>query len=147
MTDTAQSSKMQDGDVQNNTGSQVTPSVSGQISGAISKEHAPAEYIRHSDPMETRPEIKEELKEHGVKERQDEAKLELTREQQKTGLAHAPAAQTVAQVQAEDKPEFPMTHAVAQEQAKNASVWEPVRWLATLILKQMKIKSLEQKHD
>lgn len=110
-----------------------------------SKEHAPIEHIRPSDPGEAQVEIHQELKEHGVEARQDETKLELAREQQNVGMQHAPAAHTVTrELSREERPEFPLSQTQAIEEKKKGSVWNSVRWLAEEVLKQMKIKEQDK---
>lgn len=137
MTDTAPSANSQ------NTASQTPPNY--VASAPHSKEHAPIEHIRPSDPTEAQVEIHQELKEHGVEVRQDETKLELAREQQNVGIQPAPAAHTVADaLSRQDKPEFTLSKEQAIEEKKRASVWNSVRWLAEEVLKQMKIKEQDK---
>lgn len=107
------------------------------LSSALSKEHEPVEHVRPSDPHEVQVEVSKELKEHGVEARQDEAKLELTREHYQTGMSHAPHAQAVLDHTQGEKPEFPMTYTEIEENRKKPASFS-IRWLAEEILKAMK---------
>lgn len=126
---------------------QIAQAPKQPVSGLPNKEHAPlSEHVQITDPIESQPEVDQELKEAGVDARQDEARLDITREQQMTGVNHAPYSSPVSPHIEEPKAEFPMQYETAEEEIKKGSVWNSLRWLATLVVKQMKIKGeIEQK--
>lgn len=125
----------------------VTPQPSSQpVSHLPHKEQEPiTEHVHVSDAAEIAPQLHQELKEYGVEARKDEAHLELTREQKNQGMTHSPSSQPVKPVVTDDqKPEFPMNYQTAEEESKKSSVWSSLRWLATYVLRQMKIKKLAE---
>lgn len=157
---TAQSSSSanQNGNISSDQNQQVTqtqsqqsaPSVTSSVSQSSQpivavphKEHAPvSEHVQVTDPVESRPELHQELKEHGVEVKTDEAHLELTREDQQF-IQHSPQSQGVKPViEKEAKPEFPLTYVQAETDIKKESVWNSIRWLAVSVLRQMKMKKL-----
>lgn len=132
----------QDPNYQNTSTQTPADTASEQIvSSAPHKEHAPVtEHVRISDPVESQPEIEAELREAGVEAKHDEARLDLTREQQNAGVSHSPQTAPVNPHVEAPKAEFPMQYEFATEESKKGSVWNSLRWLATLVVKQMKIK-------
>lgn len=144
MTDSAQSSKSQNADGENLSGQTVNPPqqtsqprIDPSYGALANKEHAPVEHVRPSDPLETVPEIPQEVKEHGIEARTDEAKLELTRAHSQTGLSHSPASQTVSDHLNGEKPEFPMTPVEVENNRKKSASFS-IRWFAEEVLKAMK---------
>jgi len=154
----AQSSQKQYGDEQQTNGNQtnqqvpqsqpsapVASSPQQPVSSVPHKEHAPlTEHVKVSDPVESQPELHAEVKEFGMDAKQDEAHLELTRQQQKLGMSHSPSSLPVTPHVNEEKPEFSMTDEEVTTNLK-APVWNPIRWFATLIRKEKDKKLLEIK--